>query len=209
MTMNEITISSGDLLAFITAIAVSFTLGVIYKLRRNVLRQRRAVELGERDIKALTDRCDRQQVSMTRLDQEVMDMRQAMLQQALALLPVRNVMHAPATAVAPTQAPLVATTQVPERVASRTTAALRRQIDESRPASTRPVTRTASAKPPVRSAASANRQLRSTPAPKPAPINPVQLARTGAKAEVLMSRCGLSRAEADLVLLVHGAAARA
>ena len=77
---------------------------------------------------------------------------------------------------------------------------------ESKPAAAALARRTAAAKPPLRPAAFAKPQRPSKPGPKPAPFNPVQLARKGAKVDVLMSRCGLSRAEADLVLSVHGAA---
>ena len=200
MTMNEITLNSGELLSFVVAIVVSFTLGGIYKLRRNVLRQRRAVELGERDLKDLADRYDRQQVSMTRLDQEVTDMRQAMLQQALALMPVRTTVQVPV-------APAAVLPQAQAPVAAPVTAAPRPQTCESKSAAAALARRAAAAKPPLRPAAFAKPQRPSKPGPQPAPFNPVQLARKGAKADVLMSRCGLSRAEADLVLSVHGAAA--
>ncbi|MFT5172966.1 MAG: hypothetical protein ACI8W7_001134 [Gammaproteobacteria bacterium] len=206
--MNDITISSNDLLAFIAAIAVCFTIGVIYKLRRNLLRQRRAVELGERDIRTLTDRCDRQQISMTRLDQEVMDMRQAMLQQALALMPMGSAAHttvapSPVLAFAAPQPPAVSPTTTPHNV----------RVSELRASSVTSSNAVASRKPPVRRAASAKPPVASPAlspktASKDTPVNPVQLARTGVKVDVLMSRCGLSRAEADLVLSVHGAAVR-
>ena len=90
MTMNEITITSGELVTIVAAIAVSFALCAIYWLCRNLLRRRREAEIAERDLKALKDRCDRQQFGMARLDQEVMDMRQAMLQQAMTLLPMQS-----------------------------------------------------------------------------------------------------------------------
>ena len=207
MTMNEITLNSGELLSFVVAIVVSFTLGGIYKLRRNVLRQRRAVELGERDLKDLVDRYDRQQVSMTRLDQEVTDMRQAMLQQALALMPVRTTVQVPVAPAAVAEAPAAVVPQVQATVAAPVTAAPRPRTCESKPAGVAVARRAAAAKPPVRPAAFAKPQRPSKPGPMPAPFNPVQLARKGAKADVLMSRCGLSRAEADLVLSVHGATA--
>ena len=206
--MNDITISSNDLLAFIAAIAVCFTIGVIYKWRCNLLRQRRAVELVERDIRTLTDRCDRQQISMTRLDQEVMDMRQAMLQQALALMPMGRAAHA---TVAPSRVLAFAAPQPP--AVSPTTTPRNVRVSELRASSVTSSNAVASSKPPVRRAASA-KPLVASPAlslktaSKDTPVNPVQLARTGVKVDVLMSRCGLSRAEADLVLSVHSAAVR-
>ena len=157
MSMNEIMMSSGDLLIFVAAIAVSFILGGLYKMRRNLLRQRRAVELGKRDLKALVDRCDRQQISMTRLDQEVTDMRQAMLQQALALLPIRSAVQAPAAAVAvpePIQAtPPVAVAQAETRVSVTSPAAPQQHTSQARPSSTAVNRPPAANKPPARPAA--------------------------------------------------------
>jgi hypothetical protein len=206
--MNDITISSHDLLVFIAAIAVCFSIGVVYKLRRNLLRQRRAVELGERDIRTLTDRCDRQQVSMMRLDQEVMDMRQAMLQQALALMPMGSAARVPAAsspvvAFATAQQPVVSPETTPRNARVSELRAVSATSNNSVASRKPPVRRAASAKPPVASAA-----LSAKTAAKDTPVNPVQLARSGVKVDVLMSRCGLSRAEADLVLSVHGAAVR-
>ena len=209
MSMNEIVMTGSDLLVFGAAIAVSFILGALFKLRRNVFRQRRAVELGERDLKVLADRCERQQLGMTRLNQEVTDMRQAMLQQALALMPSRPAVQV-AVAPEPAAAPAVA---IPARVdaPSRATEVTPENADA-------PVNHLAkrNEQAPVRPPAASKPQLKAVPSsgsaspkvavPKPAVSDPARLARAGAGAEVLMNRCGLSRVEAELVISVHGAA---
>jgi hypothetical protein len=204
MSMSEIVMTGSDLLVLGVAIAVSFILGALFKLRRNVFRQRRAMELGERDLKALTDRCERQQLGMTRLNQEVTDMRQAMLQQALASMPTR---------------PAVQTAAVPEPAAALTVAVPVRVDASPRGPEVTPAnadTRVGNlakrnSQAPARRAAASTPQLKAVPSsgsarPKSAVSDPAQLARAGAGVEVLMNRCGLSRVEAQLVISVHGAA---
>ena len=201
MSMNEIVMTGSDLLVFGVAIAVSFILGALYKLRRHVLRQRRAVELGERDLKALTDRCERQQLGMTRLDQEVTDMRQAMLQQALALMPTRPAVQAaepaavPVRADAPPRAPEVTPANADARVSQ---LAKRNEQVPSHPS--------AVSKPQLKAVPSSGSAAPKPAVSKSAESDPARLARAGAGAEDLMNRCGLSRVEAQLVISVHGAA---
>jgi len=173
MTMNETVILTSDLLLIVGAVAVSFILGGLHRLGRTVTRERQAVEPGTRDLRELSDRCERQQLNMARLSQEINDMRQTLMQQAMAMAPVHAALHAPVPAPAPAPAAV--------------------QHVTPRPAPTR-----AGASTPANAAQPAAR----------AKIDPLKLARAGAGPEVLMARCGLSRAEAELVLSVHGTKAR-
>ena len=150
MIMNETSFFSSDLIFLACAVAVSFALGSVRGLERTLARQRRAVDQADRDVRDLNERCERQQVNVSRLTQELSEVRQALMQQAMA--PV----HAAIQATAPARAPAP---QAPAPAA----------------------------------------------VPRSVPADPQALARSGASAQVLMSRCGLSRAEADLVLSVHGA----
>jgi hypothetical protein len=212
MSMNEIVMTGSDLLIFGVAIAVSFILGALFKLRRNVLRQRHAVELGERDLKVLTDRCERQQLGMTRLNQEVTDMRQAMLQQALALTPTRpalQVAAAPEPVAAPTApVPVPVSVQVdtPPRAPEVTRANVDAAVSHLANRNEQAPAPLAASKPQLKAVPSSGSAAPKPKVSKPAVSDPAQLARAGAGAEVLMNRCGLSRVEAQLVISVHGAA---
>lgn len=188
MSMNEITISGSVLLFSVAAMTVGLIVYRIYDLQRQVRRHQRALELGERDLKALKERFDYQQLSIMRLDQEVMDMRQTVRVQAAAFAMPRSQDGVVRRATAPA-----------------TIAAPVHSLDAVRASQTTTRERTGKDKSLTR--ATTNAQSKSSPAAKIAPINPVELARTGVKVDVLMSRCGLSRAEADLVLSVHGGAA--
>jgi len=208
MSMNEIVMTGSDLLIFGVAIAVSFILGALFKLRRNVLRQRHAVELGERDLKVLTDRCERQQLGMTRLNQEVTDMRQAMLQQALALMPTRpalQVAAAPEPVAAPT-APVPVQMDTPPRAPEVTRANVDAAVSHLAKRNEQAPAPLAASKPQLKAVPSSGSAAPKPKVSKPAVSDPAQLARAGAGAEVLMNRCGLSRVEAQLVISVHGAA---
>ena len=167
MTMIETAILNSDILLIVGAVAVSFILGGIYRLGRSAGRERDAVEPGVRALRDLSDRFERQQLNMTRLSQELNDMRQALMQQAMAMAPVHAALHTPVPA--PVQ-PAPAQHAMPRAGAAAPVAVAK-----------------AAAKPA---------------APKKA--DPLILARAGAGAEVLMARCGLSRAEAELVVSVHG-----
>ena len=208
MSMNEIVMTGSDLLIFGVAIAVSFILGALFKLRRNVLRQRHAVELGERDLKVLTDRCERQQLGMTRLNQEVTDMRQAMLQQALALMPTRpalQVAAAPEPVAAP-PAPVPVQMDTPPRAPEVTRANVDAAVSHLAKRNEQAPAPLAASKPQLKAVPSSGSAAPKPKVSKPAVSDPAQLARAGAGAEVLMNRCGLSRVEAQLVISVHGAA---
>lgn len=172
--MNEISLFGSDLLLIVCAVVVSFALGSLHRLGRSLARQRRAVTLTEQEVRDLTQQCDRQQVSVTRLHQELSEMRQALMQQALAMAPV----HAAARAPAPASSVAAAPAEVPA--------------------------------PPVPSpVVTAQRPPVDTPAPPARRSDPLALARAGATVQVLMQRCALSRAEAELVISVHGGKRRA
>jgi hypothetical protein len=207
MSMNDIVMTGNDLLVFGVAIAVSFILGALFKLRRNVLRQRRAVELGERDLKVLADRCERQQLGMTRLNQEVTDMRQAMLQQALALVPSRPALQVAApepavAAVAVPPSPVDVPTRAPVASPAKTDA---RAEQPARQTEQSPVLPPVPGKPRLKAVPSSAVDAPKAALSKPAVADPARLARAGAGVDVLMNRCGLSRVEAELVISVHGA----
>ena len=172
MTMNETAILTNDLLLVLGAVAVSFILGGIHRLGRTVSRERQVVEPADRDLRELSDRCERQQLNMTRLSQEINDMRQALMQQAMTMAPVHAALHA--SVPAPVQPPAA-------------------QQATPHPAATRPGAATLA-------------QAATTAAPVKS--DPLKLARAGAGPEVLMARCRLSRAEAELVISVHGTKAR-
>lgn len=179
--MNEVSLFGSDLLFVLCAVVVSFALGSLHRLGRNLARQRRAVDLTAQDVRELTQQCDRQQVSVTRLNQEPREMRQALMQQALAMAPVHAAAHASAAASgypppSPQAAPEPATPAAP------------RPAPSSAARATRPAS-------PVQKSAN--------------PVDPLALARAGASVQALMQRCALSRAEADLVISVHGGKARA
>lgn len=176
--MNEISLFGSDLLFIVCAVVVSFALGGLHRLGRTLARQRRAVELTDRDVRDLTAQCDRQQVNVTRMSQELSELRQALMQQAMAMAPVH--VAARASGAAPVQA-----APPPPAVPARAPAA----------AATAPLAVPPAARAPARAANSAE--------------DPIALARGGAGAELLMQRCALSRAEAALVISVHGGKARA
>jgi len=170
--MNEISLFGSDLLLIVCAVVVSFALGSLHRLGRGLARQRRAVTLTEQDVRELTQQCDRQQVSVTRLHQELSEMRQALMQQALAMAPVHAAVRAPAAAssVAPAEVP---------------------------------------AAPAIAPAVASQRPPATAPAAPARRSDPLALARAGASVQVLMQRCALSRAEAELVISVHGGKRRA
>jgi hypothetical protein len=166
--MNEISLFGSDLLLIVCAVVVSFALGSLHRLGRSLARQRRAVTLTEQEVRDLTQQCDRQQVSVTRLHQELSEMRQALMQQALAMAPLR----------APAAASSAAPAEVP-------------------------------AAPAIAPAVASQRPPAITPAAPARRSDPLALARAGASVQVLMQRCALSRAEAELVISVHGGKRRA
>lgn len=186
--MNEVSLFGSDVLFILCAVVVSFALGSLHRLSRTLARQRRAVDLTEQDVRELTQQCDRQQLNVTRLNQELSEMRQALMQQALAMAPV----HAAARAsiAASGHAPALAAAQHAPQVAAPAA---------SRPASP-PVARTTKPDKPTE---------RTSPMPPARSTDPLALARAGASVQVLMQRCALSRAEADLVISVHGGKGRA
>jgi len=173
--MSQSNLFGGDLLFILCAVVVAFVLGGLHRFGRTLARQRRAVDLTDRDVRDLSAQCDRQQVSVTRMSQELSELRQALMQQALAMAPV----HAAVRAANPLPG-----YAAPPPVAQPPPAA-----------STVP----APASPPAASA----------PPRAAKPADPLALARAGASAQVLMQRCALSRAEAALVLSVHGGKGRA
>ncbi len=202
MTMNVNGILNGDLLFFLCAIAVAFLLGCAHRIGRSIARERRAVELADKDLRDLSSRYDLQQLNMSRLTRELSDVRQALMQQAMALGPVHAGLHARAAAAVPAPA----TTPAPTARQS-APAGARPAAQPSRPTQTpvpaRAAPRPSTAKPAVKAAGRAPAPPATKPR-RPAAADPLALARRGAGAEVLMSRCGLSRAEADLVISVHG-----
>lgn len=171
--MNEISLFGSDLLFIVCAVVVSFVLGTLHRLRRTIARQRRVVELTDREVRDLSAQCAHQQMNVSRLHQELSELRQALMQQAFA----------PAQVTAPA-----------ERAQPRTEAA--HGFAPAASARAAPARRAQPADPPARST--------SNPV-----VDPIALARAGESAEVLMQRCSLSRAEAALVISVHGRRARA
>jgi len=65
--MNEISLCGSDLLLILCAVVVSFAIGSLHRLGRSLARHRRAVDLTEQDVRELTQQCDRQQLTVTRL----------------------------------------------------------------------------------------------------------------------------------------------
>lgn len=242
--MNEMTLSSPDVLIILAALVVSFVLGGIYRLGRNAAREMNAVDLTEHDIRSITERYDDQQRNVTRLNKELDDVRQALMQQAMAMGPVHAAMRMPVTQAPMAVATPMATPVVAPMAMADAAAAVARSQSRSQPesqsqpqsqpqsqataqsqsvATPQPAARpqpveTAPAGPVAASAAPQAATATTTPAAgnqagqakprKPArPVRhpmPLELARAGASAQVLMKRFGLSRAEADLVVSVHG-----
>ena len=172
--MNEISLFGSDLLFIVCAVVVSFVLGTLHRLRRTIARQRRVVELTDREVRDLSAQCAHQQMNVSRLHQELSELRQALMQQAFA----------PAQVTAPAERAQPVRTEAAQGVAPAASA------------------RAA----PARGAQPADPPARSTSNPV---VDPIALARAGESAEVLMQRCSLSRAEAALVISVHGRRARA
>jgi len=193
--MNETALAASDLLLLAVAVAVAFVLGAAQRIGRAAARERRAVDLSGHDIQDLSERCERQQASVSRLSQELSDVRQALLQQALALAPVHAAMHGPGPGAATTPA---REQTVPAAARPGSVAAPPPAPAASRPPAPVAPPAPAASRPPAR------KPLPGGSAPKPGAADPLALARAGAGIEVLMARAGLSRAEAELVRSVHG-----
>jgi hypothetical protein len=198
MTMNETLFSSPDIMFILAAVAASFALGGAYRLGRTAVRERRAVELTDQDFRALSDRYEDQKRNVSQLTRELSDVRQALMQQAMAMGPVHalrvsGVEPAPGAPAVPVSPPAPAPEVAPAPPAA-----------AAKPVSVTPV-RAVNAPRPAASAPS----KAARPAAKPRKAaTPLELARAGAPADLLMSRCGLSRAEAELVISVHGKQAK-
>lgn len=227
--MNTTILPSPDIMLILSLIAVSFALGGAYRLGRAAMRERRAVELTDRDLQALSDRYENQRRKVSRLTRELNDLRQALMQQAMAMGPVHAALRMPGSEPAmapPVPVPVPQAPAADARPGVAPATGVAREADDAARARSgdAPAGDAVSPVPATPPTASAGRASRATAtrvssaAAERAPAapsagaaaaasrdpTPQELARAGASVEALVARCALSRAEAELVVSVHG-----
>jgi len=175
--MNEFTPISLDNAWIIGAIAVSFFAGCVYRLCVLLGREAQAGGSNDTDCEDRNSRYDREMLHVRQLQDELLQVRRAVEQ--------RTSVGAPGAGMSTPAAPPA---RPPEF------------IDPTEFA--RPV----ELAEPAEFAKSADPAKAAEPA-KPAElgIDPFKLAVSGASIKVLMNRCRLSQAEAELVFSIHGA----
>ncbi len=190
MTMNGLMTLGGDTLIVFLGVTLSFGAGALLRLGRSLARERREVDRARVELRELSERCDLQQTNVMRLGQQVEALRRDLKAVAKAqaapppAAPAAPVAIAQPAAVRAAPPPAPAPAPAPVRAAPRPDAPAVRRAPKPAPAKVAP-----RAQAPARSPSA------------------FELARSGAGVQAIMRGCGLSRAEAELVLSVHGRSA--
>lgn len=183
MTMNKLLENfanlGGDTAILLMIAALAVMCASVLRMGRTVSRERRMLDGVLREMRELNERCDLQQLNLTRLGQRVVSTGRS------------------APAAAPSR---------PEGETLNLHPARSERVVRVRPQPVRAVQPT---QPAVTTGRVAKPYRESAAASKRASTDVFKLARGGATAEEIMSCSGLSRAEAELVISVHGASTAA